>query len=90
MITTCAKPDTSMSSVIEPTAKPVELQLANPAFSKAQSFAAVARSDLSITVKNGIATLSGNTESLADANMVEYLVSRMKDVTRVINLISYA
>ncbi len=45
--------------------------------------------DLSITVKNGVATLSGSTDSAAEANMAEYLVSRLKGVETVINLIAH-
>jgi len=56
--------------------------------SNSQSMAAANASDLSITVKNGIATLSGSTGSTAETNMVEYLVSRMKGVEQVINLIT--
>ena len=47
----------------------------------------VGSSDLSITVKNGVATLSGYTDSAAESNMAEYLVSRLKGVDTVINLI---
>ena len=47
-----------------------------------------AKSDLSITVKNGVATLSGVTDTTAEANMVEYLVSRINGVREVINLIN--
>ena len=50
--------------------------------------AGVAKSDLSITVKNGVATLSGVTDTTAEANMVEYLVSRINGVREVINLIN--
>lgn len=47
-------------------------------------------SDLSITVKNGVATLAGTAPHAADANMAEYLVSRMSGVKRVINLITHS
>jgi hypothetical protein len=48
-----------------------------------------ADTDLSITVKNGVATLAGTAPRAADANMAEYLVSRMAGVKQVINLISH-
>lgn len=49
---------------------------------------AAATTDLSITVKNGVATLSGCTDSAAESHMAEYLVSRLKGVDTVINLIA--
>lgn len=45
--------------------------------------------NLSITVKNGVATLFGNTESGADSVVTENLVLQMHGVDRVINLITY-
>ena len=45
--------------------------------------------NLSITVKNGVATLFGNTESGTEASLAENLIIQMHGVNRVINLITY-
>ncbi|MEM7258523.1 MAG: BON domain-containing protein [Pseudomonadota bacterium] len=39
-----------------------------------------------ITIKNGIATISGNTESGAEAALTEHLLSQLNSVKHVINL----
>ena len=44
--------------------------------------------NLSITVKNGIATLFGTTDSAAEATLTENLVLQMDGVDNVINLIT--
>lgn len=46
------------------------------------------QSELSIKIKNGVATLSGCVCSHADALLAEQLVSRMSNVEHVINLIT--
>lgn len=43
-------------------------------------------SALSITIKNGVATMSGHTETVSESTMAEQLVSRMHGVQQVINL----
>ena len=71
---------------------PVEtaaLYLADSTVKASHTFVDAANSDLSITVKNGIATLAGKTDTAAESNMVEYLVSRMNGVEKVINLICH-
>lgn len=45
--------------------------------------------DLSITVKNGIATLFGTTNSATEAALAENLVAQMNGVEQVINLITH-
>lgn len=44
--------------------------------------------ELSITIKNGVATLSGATPTTEESNLAESLVARMDGVEQVINLIS--
>ena len=41
-----------------------------------------------ITIKNGIATISGNTHSTAEAELTEHLLSQLNSVKHVINLAS--
>lgn len=48
------------------------------------------QSELNISIKNGVATLSGTSSSAANANMAEYLISRITGVDHVINLITNA
>jgi osmotically-inducible protein OsmY len=45
--------------------------------------------NLSITVKNGIATLFGTTESATEARLAENLVAQMNGVEQVINLVTF-
>jgi len=45
--------------------------------------------DLSITIKNGIATLSGTSVSYTESIKTEKLISQMKGVKHTINLITY-
>ena len=46
------------------------------------------QSELTIKIKNGIATLSGSAGSQSDALLAEQLVSRMGNVEHVINLMT--
>lgn len=46
------------------------------------------QSEININIKNGVATLSGTSNSAASSNMLEYLVSRINEVDVVINLIA--
>lgn len=77
---------TRETSII-PTRESAAALLASSEVMSSQSLTGTANSNLTINVKNGVATLSGNTDTQADANMVEYLVSRMKGVNHIINLI---
>lgn len=43
---------------------------------------------LMITIKNGIATISGSSDATTDATCAESLLAQMSNVRRVINLVS--